>query len=216
MNARGIALVSGLVLLAAVSLLAVTAAGGMALQVQQAANFQDRMRAESAADAAQAAALAWLYSRPDTDRQLDCVTGCFLPAAIHAPGALPPQPEFRSATWWETHAIDSSRHPETLGPVDLPTPPGTHARWLIEEIHFETVEPENNARNIAAVGFYRLLARGSGRHATSVAVTEAIAARPWQGAYDPAGYPPTQALRNFCHQFDEDLPCGIVSWRALR
>ena len=216
MRSQGVALVTGLVILAAISLLAITAAGGMSLQRHQAANFQDRMRARSAADTAQWAALAWLYSRPDSDRQIDCDTACFLPEAIHPAGALPAQPEFLSARWWNDHATPSDRHPVSGDAPGFRTTIGPGAAWIMQELHFEALDPTGNERNAGGVGYYRVLSRGAGRQAKTVAVTEAIVARPWHGAHEPAAYPPERPLRTFCAQFDSAPPCGVLSWRELR
>ena len=216
MKARGVALVTGLVMLAAISLLALTAAGGMTLQRHQAANFQDRVRARSAADAAQWAALAWLYSRPDSDRQADCSTACFLPDAIYPADALPEQPEIRGRTWWAAHANQADRHPVSGDPAGLRATVGPDGAWILQEIHFAAITPNANEQAVAGIGYYRLLSRGGGRQVNTVVVTEAIVARPWGGVSEPAAYPPGQPLRVFCSQFDVALPCGILSWRALR
>ena len=64
MNSRGIALFTGLVLLAALSLLALTAASGTVLQRTMAANFQENSMALQNASIAASYARAWLNSRP--------------------------------------------------------------------------------------------------------------------------------------------------------
>ena len=98
-HTRGMALLAGLVLMVAVSLLAVTAAGGMTLQQHQAANFSDRQRAFSLADRARSWAVAWLFSRPGEEREANCATDCFLPLAIHADEQVPDRPEFLLRSW---------------------------------------------------------------------------------------------------------------------
>lgn len=216
MNARGMALVTGLVVLAAVALLAITAAGGMTLQRHQAANFQDHVRAEANADAARAAALAWLYSRADTDRQFDCVSGCFLPDAVRPAGDLPRSPEFLPAAWWQGHAHDAGSHPLTGEPVGFRGASDGAAHWLIEEAHFRRIDPDGNPQGIHGVGYYRVLARGTGRQGRSVAVTETIVARPWQGEYEPGRFSPDESLRRFCAQFGAELACSVLSWRMRR
>jgi Tfp pilus assembly protein PilX len=216
MKSRGVALVTGLVMLAAISILAITATGGMTLQHHQAANFQDRLRARSAAEAATWAALAWLYSRPDSDRQAGCSTSCFLPDAVHTPGALPPQPEFRPASWWSDHGITATAHPVSGEPVSFERTLARNARWVLQEIHFEFVDPNANSNAIEGLAYYRVLSRGTGRQVDTAVVTETLVARPWHGAFEPLAYPPEQALRSFCTQFGAELPCGMQSWRILR
>jgi len=93
---RGIALLMGLVLLAAISLLALMATNSMLLQSRMSANFGERGKALARATRAIAAATSWLYSRPDFERERDCTSGCQLPVAIHAPGQLLQNPELRA------------------------------------------------------------------------------------------------------------------------
>jgi Tfp pilus assembly protein PilX len=216
MKSRGVALVTGLLLLAAISLLAITAAGGMTLQHRQAANFQDRLRARSAAGAATRAAMAWLYSRPDSDRQIDCARACFLPDAVYAPDALPPQAEFQSASWWSQHATAADRDPVSAEPLGFAPNSAGQARWILQEVHFDSIDPAATRRTVAGIGYYRVLGRGVGRQAETVVVTETIVARPWHGAFEPLAFPPKNPLRSFCMQFDGELPCGMHSWRVLR
>lgn len=214
MRARGVALVSGLVLLAAVSLLALTAAGGMTLQRRQAANFQDRVRAEADADLAQAAALAWLYGRPETERQSGCVTGCFLPPAIRPPGGFPADAEFLGEGWWIENATRAPDHPLSGEPNGYAGVAASDARWLLAEIHYEPLDAESHG--VAGVGYYRVLTRATGRQPGTVAVTEAIVARPWDPAVAPLAYPPSQSLATFCAPFESSVPCGVLAWRTRR
>ena len=62
MNCKGIALVTGLLILAAISLIGITAAGSMTMQRKQAANFHDKTVALANADVAESWAKAWLFS----------------------------------------------------------------------------------------------------------------------------------------------------------
>ena len=89
MNERGAALLLGLILLSAVSLIAVVAASGSILQRQMASNFADSARALESADRAEAFASAWLYSRPAIEREAGCISECILPAAVVPPGPHP-------------------------------------------------------------------------------------------------------------------------------
>ena len=214
MKTRGIALVSGLVLLAAVSLLALTAAGGMNLQRHQAANFVDRVRAEAGADFAQAAALAWLYSRAEVERESGCVTACLLPPAIRADESLPDGVEFLGDGWWSREATHASRHPVTGEPSGFFDLTAADSSWLLEEIRYEPLDPE--VAGVAGIGYYRLLCRATGRQPGTVAVSEAIVARPWGGAVSALTYPPSQTLAAFCAPFGPGVPCGVLAWRLRR
>jgi hypothetical protein len=69
---------------------------------------------------------------------------------------------------------------------------------------------------VAGVGYYRILARGTGGSPGSLAVIESIVARPWGGEYQPALYPAAQPPGLFCRQFDPAIPCGTLAWRQRR
>lgn len=215
-NARGVALLMGLLLLAALSLLAVMTANGMLLQRRMAANFGDRGLALGNADRAVAEARAWLDSRADIERQAGCVSGCVLPVAIHAGGELPANPEFESAAWWRANGVPAGTNPETGEAVGPAAPAVDASRWIIEEAHFEAFNQPVSGPAVGGVGFYRIFGRGAGADPASVAVVESVVARPWQGGYEPAAYPPTAPPLEFCRQFDPQVPCGILAWRQRK
>lgn len=213
MKNRGMALVTGLLMLTAMALLAVTAAGSMTLQQHQAANFTDKRRASERAALAESWALAWLYSRAAHERGSACVTGCILPLAVHAPGALPDRPELESPGWWRNNAVASSTEPASGEYVGYSAAGPADGYWLIEEIHFE---PLHLHEGIEGVGYYRVLGRGDGVAPGSTAVTEAVVARPWGASVPAIDFPPTATLSEFCVALPRALPCGIVAWRKRR
>lgn len=215
MKSRGIALLMGLVLLAAVSLLAVMAANGMLLQRRMSANFGAGSRALARATRSLEAARAWLNSRADFEREAGCIHACTLPVAIYSPGQLPRNPEFESADWWQTHGIASGHHPETGEPLTAGQPEATPPRWIIEELRYEPAAAGATATP-AGVGYYRILARATGGSPGSLAVTESIIARPWGGDVEPTPYPADGPVTAFCRQFDPAIPCGTMAWRLRR
>jgi len=206
-NSRGIALLAGLVLLAAISLLALSAASGTVLQRNMATNYEENAQALQNATVAGSYALAWLNSREVIERESNCTTNCLLPIGIQNTGSLPAQPEIEGAGWWRSNAIAAGYNPETDSQVNTPDLGVEPARWLIEEIHFEETQK---------LGYYRILSRGSGRNARSVAVIESVAARPWEDGVLPGAYPSDGSARGFCRQFDSTMDCGRLSWRQLR
>jgi Tfp pilus assembly protein PilX len=216
MRARGVALVIGLLLLAALSLLAVMSANGMVLQKRMTANFEDRALALERADLAVAAARAWLESRADVEREAGCQVGCLLPVAIHDAGDLPPDPEFESLDWWRSTAVATGTHPESGDLLGTVAPSAGGSYWVIEEIHFAPFGESIQGPAIAGIGYYRIFGRGSGRHPGSVAVTESIVARPWQGEYRAADFPTPASAGEFCGQFDPQVPCGTLAWRQRK
>jgi Tfp pilus assembly protein PilX len=211
-----VALLLGLLLLAALSLLAVMSANGMLLQRRMAASFGDRGLALGNADRAVAAARAWLDSRADVERQADCVSGCWLPVAIHAASELPANPEFESAAWWRANSVPAGSHPETGEALSAAAPPGDASRWIIEEIHFAPPAEVVSGPTVGGIGYYRIIGRGTGTDPASVAVAESVVARPWQGDYESAAYPPSAPPLEFCRQFDPQLPCGTLAWRQRK
>lgn len=216
MKERGIALLAGLVLMASIGLLALSAASGMLLQRNMAFNYQEDALALENASIAGAWAMAWLFSRPADERESGCGDSCLLPRGIRRSGELPAQPEFESAEWWRSNAIASGYNPETAqtaGPSGSGAEP---SRWIIEEIHFApTVDPQDE-KLAESVAYYRILSRGTGLNARSVAVTETIAARPWEGNFQPGTYPPDGPVSTFCRQFAHRYDCGKLSWRQRR
>lgn len=216
MKQSGIALVTGLLLLASCSLLAITAARGMTLHQRQSSNFADKARAESNALLAESWARAWLYSRNSLERQSDCLAPCFLPPAIHPPGALAGQPELLGPAWWLSHGAAAG-----INPVNGKIATGFSAydgesQWVLQEIYARDTLSAGPDSEIVTIGYYRLLSRGSGRQSGSVVVTEAIVARPWTTSSAPLEFPPQVRLHQFCDQFPPALACGTQSWRQLR
>jgi Tfp pilus assembly protein PilX len=213
---RGIALLMGLVLLAAISLVALLAANGTVLQQRMAANFGISAKTLGHATRATAAARDWLYSRPDFEREIGCASDCLLPAAIHNVGRLPRNPEFESAAWWRSNAIAAGSHPETGEWLATDFAEADPPRWLIEEIHYRSLADSSIEAAVAGVGYYRILAWSSGNSPGSLAVTESIVARPWDGEIEPLSYPSDLPSGTFCRQFDPALACGVQAWRRRR
>jgi len=215
MRPRGIALLMGLVLLAAVSLLAVMAANGTLLQRRMSANFGASSRALAQATRGTQAARAWLNSRADFEREADCTDACTLPFAIYSPGQLPRNPEFESVDWWQNHSIASGYHPETGEWLAAGEPEGRPPRWIIEELRYEPAAA-TAATTLTGIGYYRILARATGGSPGSLAVTESIVARPWGGDFEPMPFPADGPVTQFCRQFDPAVPCGTLAWRMRR
>jgi Tfp pilus assembly protein PilX len=215
-NARGVVLIMGLILLAAISLLALASARGMVLQHRMAGNLAENAEALHNATLAASDARAWLESRADFERDAGCIADCLLPVAIRNAGELPPNPEFESAAWWRVNGLPAGVHPGTGDDLGYRSGGVEPARWIIEEIRYEPLDPELPDLSVAGTGYYRILARGSGNRHSSVAVSEAILARPWDGDYDPAPYPATEAPGSFCRQFGAPVACGTLAWRQRK
>lgn len=216
MNCRGMALLTGLLLLAAVSLLAITAAGTMTLQQHQAANFADKTQARAKALLAESFARAWLFSRADSERESSCTTNCLLPLGIYRDEDIPDNPEFESAAWWHNHGVPAGGSPESgliTGYVDEKP---MDALWIMEELHYEPVDDVSGETGYSGVGYYRIFGRGSGTGPASIAACEVIVARPWGGEFRALEFPPEAPLSRFCSQFADANACGTLAWRSRR
>jgi Tfp pilus assembly protein PilX len=213
---RGIALLMGLVLLAAVSLLALMAANGMLLQRRISGNFSADSAALADATRATVAAQAWLNSRADVEREAGCLDARLLPVAIRGPGELPRHPEFESVAWWRAQATAVGSHPATGEPLGTSAAGTEPPRWIIEELHYMPITAPVSEPLVDAIGYYRIFARGGSNGPGSLAVTESIVARPWEGEFEILPYPPDEPPGTFCRQFAAALPCGMQAWRQRR
>ena len=216
MNQRGMAMVAGLVLLTAVSLLAVTAANSMNLQRHQIANLEDALLAQNNARLAESWARAWLFSRKDVERQSGCLTGCLLPVAVHSAGELPGQPQLLGPGWWRSAGVAPATEPESGTAVAGAGVTRGSGFWLMEELHYEQIPPPESGPDVLGIGYYRIYSRGAGVNSRSHIVTESILARPWEGDYEEASFPPSGQPGAFCRQFSPETPCGTLAWRILK
>ena len=218
-HSRGIALIAGLMLMASMVLLALAVATGMLLERRMAGNFGDSQLGLQRAQLAGRWADYWLQSRPHNPLDPGCSADCGPSPPIFESRQLPHAPEFEDSAWWQLHGESAGVDPGS-GEVRMDyTLAGTEApRWVIEELRLEPLqgivaepgEPE------PTLGYYRILARGSGRYPGSVAVTETIIARPWAAEFMSAPYPPDPAGPWFCEQVPQDIPCGRQAWRRRR
>ena len=221
MNERGIALIAGLVLLSAISLLGLMAASSMILQKHMASNSRQDMLALEYSEIAGSYASRWLFSRPNYEREADCISNCVLPVAIRSAGELPPLAEYQSAAWWRANGIEAGTHPvsgeKTISYENSGSQPPL---WILEELYFQPIAGNALEDGTEGIAYYRILARGSGIHPASVAVTESIVARPWGGDYQLGEFPPDPEPDDFCTQFDQQphpqFSCGRLAWRQRR
>jgi len=217
----GIALLAGLVILAAISLLALVASNSMILQQRMAGNFGDGQLARESAAVAVSAGEALLFGIENEARIPACRQDCFVPpfdAVVHQSSELPPGPEYENAAWWRSRALTIGSDPVSGTAAGGLWELGTEApRFLIEEVFFEnsaTAPVRADIPALEGVGYYRILARGAGRGPAAVAVYEAIIARPWRSASAPGADPVDK--ENFCAAFDPVVDCGLMSWRQRR
>jgi len=161
-------------------------------------------------------ARSWLNNRLDDERESGCLDNCILPVGIRNFGDLPAQPEFESAAWWRSNAWAVGYNPETAETAVTPDSGAEPARWIIEEIQYETTGDMRGENMAEGVAYYRIFGRGTGLNTRSVAVIEAIVARPWEGEFLPGTYPPGGPIGVFCQPFENRYHCGSLSWRQRR
>jgi Tfp pilus assembly protein PilX len=210
---QGIALLAGLVIMAGISLLALVSTSSMILQGKMAANLHDRQASLLEAARATHWAKAWLYSRPNEEREAGCASDCALPPAIRAEGGIPDDAAFESESWWLGNGTAAGIHPlDGNGSASAPI-----GIWLIEEVHYEPLDkPEEDTTLPEGIAYYRILSRGRGVQASSVSVSESIVARPWGGDLMAAQFPPSFGVSTFCQQFLPAYDCGRLTWRQRR
>lgn len=219
--AGGVALLAGLIVLMAISLLALVAAGSMLQQQRMATNFTDSQRAKRLAEAALRQGEEAIFALGDEQRLSGCTTACFAPTAqaiMYENGALPPYPEQQPLQWWQGWAqmVSSGESTPTIDPALTAFSPDP-AYFLIEEIHFQPAADaakQDVESSMDGIGYYRVLARASGMGAGSVAVYESILARPWgtgllRTGDGSTGFGPCAALAAL-------MDCGRLSWRRRR
>jgi Tfp pilus assembly protein PilX len=214
-------MIAGLVLLASISLLALMAASGMIMQKQMASNFRQDMKALENSGIATSYASSWLYSRPKHERAAACSSDCLLPVAIRNAGEIPTAAEYEGAAWWRDNGIEAGTNPATGERIVSYEGSGSEPpRWIIEELHYQSLAGSGFEDGTEGLAYYRILARGSGEHPASIAVTESIVARPWGGDYQLNEFPAALDSAEFCAQFDDPsialFNCGPQAWRQRR
>lgn len=222
---QGVTLLTGLVLLAALSLLALVATSSMLLQLRMAGNFEDSRLALQNSAMAVAEGERFLYSIRNDARLPDCRVNCFTPpldAIIHAEKDIPVFAEYENENWWHSWAVDAVFDPLSGAPVEAAPVMGANPpRFLIEELYFDPLTSLHVAAGaplLSGIAYYRILGRGCGKGASTVAVSESIIARPWKvGATAVSG--PGSSGRDsseFCAGFRPWYDCGRKAWRQRR
>lgn len=217
-RSRGIALIAGLLLMTSMVVLSLAIATGVLLERRMAGNFGDSQLALQRAQLAGQWGEYWLMSRPETPLPLTCGADCDA-MPIYPPGLLPFSPEVETEAWWQMMGQPAGVEPVSgLVKLDYSLPNAPLPRWLIEEVHLEPMEewPASPDGEEPMLGFYRILAFGLGRQPGSIAVTEAIVARPWADDLDAGLFPPVPQAPRLCDQLLVDVPCGRQGWRRRR
>ncbi len=211
----GMVLLLCLMFLTALTLLGLSAAANNVAQNQLITNLEETERAKHSTLAALAWAEQWLLELEGLPPE-SCPEPCDN-LYIHAPGDLPPGPEFQDLSWWLDRGSEAGIDPVTgeriallaNGSADPPV-------WLIEELH-QQPPAEDGSSDLKV--WYRLLARGSGRTDSAIAVVESIVVRPWRSAdySDPQNDAEIYVGRTgVCAHMESDTICGRLSWQQLR
>lgn len=201
----GVVLLSCLIFLMALTLLGLSASADAILQNKLAANLQDNERAKQSALAALSWAENWLLGLAGPAPQI-CTEPCE-GLYVHSLESLPPQPEFKSYSWWQAQGHEAGLDPQTGGRITTITSGSFNPPvWIIELLH-ELPPVENGTPDLQA--WYRILVRGSGHADAAVSVIESTVVRSWPStdSIDGAGNCPAAGPTG---------QCGRVSWRELR
>lgn len=203
---NGAVLLIVVLLLVALSLLALVAGSDSLLQSRMAAHATSRPAALHQAEAAAAWAESWLMRLPGDRRPSTCQAECGNGEVIRAAGHYPATPELEDGNWWAANAWRAGEDPGGAVP---PSPDHGTGRWLIEELHVEPGPSDT-------VAYYRILARAEAPGAIPAAVIESLVARPWghpdwqdEWGVEPGALP-------FCRRLELALPCGRVAWQQRR
>ena len=206
-------------LMTSMVILGLAVATGLLLERRMAGNSGDSQLALQRSQLAGQWASYWLLSRTENPLNASCSADCGPTPPIFETGHLPQAPEYEDAAWWQLNGAVPGVDPLT-GDVRISySLPGTEdARWIIEELHMQPLEGlvQKPGEPEPSLGYYRILARGSGRYPGSVAVTETVLARPWAANYLPAPYPPGTDAPWFCEQVPAEISCGRVGFRRRR
>ncbi len=218
---EGLVLLLSLALLAGLSLLALLAATSMLQQQQMAANHADGELARFSAKAAVYAGENLLLALPDEYRTENCLQDCFAEPAhflFMDPATAPTDPEFLPDEWWLEWGQPLRTEPATDVPGSgagsaWPFPGRNPPVFTLQELEFLPASqplPEELPQ-IAGVGYYQILGRGTGTGVASTHVAESIFARPWL-----AGTELQQEAFPGCSQFRHQVDCGRMAYRERR
>ena len=206
----GMALLLCLLFLTALTLQGLSASAETIMQNKLAINLQESERARQSALAIQEWAESWLLQLDGSAPEI-CSQACD-GLRLHAPGSLPPNPEFEDLSWWMDRGHEAGVDPLTGDRVDnISVGSINPSMWIIEAVH-EIPAMENGSADLHA--WYRILARGSGRTNIGVSVVESIVMRTWAsiGRTDVPGI----EAPGLCPGTEPVAKCGRVAWRELR
>lgn len=207
---RGVTLLLGVLLLATLSLVVLSAASASGLQIRISNNNSQEQQALAQARSASHWAERWLLGQPGTQRLPPCAASCTAQQVVRAAGSYPPLLEHQSEAWWLTHGHADGFDPASGQRLAQRTPSDIPAgRWLIEEVHHET----SAAGSSNEISYYRILARGVAASGGPPVVVESIIARPWGQADWQDPLPRESHTVLFCHGLLPATPCGRRSWQ---
>lgn len=206
----GVALLFCLIFLTALTLLGLSASADAVLQNRLAANLQETERAKQSAFAALSWAEHWLLELegPAPESCAEACDGLY----VHAPGDLPPHPEFESLSWWMDQGHEAGIDPLTGHRMTtISAESYNRPVWIIEAVH--AIPPADNGTDDLQV-WYRILARGSGQTGNGISVVESILVRSW-ASIDSTIVTKT-GTAGICPGSEPSAKCGRVAWRELR
>jgi len=204
----GTALPLALLLLTALSLLAIVAAADGLLQLRMSDNHTAAAATRAAAESALLWGEDWLMSLDGANRPEPCEQDCADGAVIRAIGQYPVDPELQAGSWWLANGLADGQDPasgEQLAPRASP------GHWIVEELFYQPSDETH-----PALSYYRVLARADGAAGGPPAVMESILARPWGEAGWRNAFPDAPGTATFCRSQTVPGPCGRLAWQQRR
>ncbi len=204
-------LLLGLLLMAALSLLALAASSDHVLQARMVQNLQRSELSYATANSALAWAEDWLLGLSGDSRPTPCAGPCPAGSVIRAPDGYPPAPEHASPQWWAANGFKDGHDPLSgIALANRAVHAGEPGLWIVEEVWFSEAAPLDDGR--PAIAYYRILARGANADGYA-AVTESVIARPWGSAEWADAFPASMGGTRFCAGQPPAVPCGRLAWR---
>jgi len=207
-DARGAALILCLLILVALSLLALSAASEHVTQLRMSQNLESRLERRASADHALAQAEMWLLNQPGLARPPPCNTDCTSSDVIRLQGTYGLAPERQDLAWWQQNGNWSDTGAQE-GAGELSGP-----WWIIEEAHVGAISDASSTAKETA--HYQILARSAAHAGGQYSVTESIFARPWGHDSLSNNYPVDASSQFFCASIGPATPCGRQAWRWAR
>jgi hypothetical protein len=211
---KGAVLILCLLLLAALSMLALAAASDQILQARITVNTITSSNIEASSDAGLSWGESWLFGLGGKLIPDNCETACGRSEVIKTDGFYPLGSDI-SGDWWSKNAYSAGIDPVTGATLNSELAQ-LHAgsSWIVEEIYQSSLQLADVPPT--DIGYYRILTRGRADPGSMFSITESIVARPWGDDSWQNAFPDQPGSVGFCQNINVQIPCGRLAWRKVR